>query len=119
MNPRELALAALRGDDLSVRQLVKSAARESFSWAEAPAPNFRRTEVRSRAVYASLVELLCARTGEAPPAWTRDVERAPAPVFLVRSVRTSPAMRRESLANTPETMKKRNVYAVREYLELA
>ena len=119
MNPRELALAALRCDDLSVRQQMKNAARESFSWSHAPAPDFRPKEVRSRAFYAAVVELLCSRRGEAPPAWTKSVTGSPSPVFLVKSAKTSPAMRRESVASTPEPLKKRNMFAVRDYLDLA
>jgi hypothetical protein len=119
MNPRELARAALRCDDLSVRQQVKNAARESFSWANAPAPLFRSTEVRSRAFYAAVVELFCSRSGETPPAWTGSVAGSPAPVFLVRGAKKSPALRRESMASTPEPLKKRNLYASRDYLDLA
>lgn len=117
MNPRELVLAALRGDDLAVRQLVKDAARGAFSWATAPAPDFPGE--RARAVYASLVELLAMRAGETPPAWTSSVGKAPAPIFLVRAARLSKAMRRESLASTPEALKKRNVFALRDYLDVA
>ena len=117
MNPRDLVLAALRGDDLTVRQLVKDAAREGFSWVDAPPPDFPWT--RARAVYASLVELFASRAGKEPPAWTRAVGSAPAPLFLVRAARKSKAMRRESLSSTPDALKKRNVFAVRDYLDVA
>jgi hypothetical protein len=116
MNPRELALAALRGDDLSVRQLVKDAARASFAWSEAPPPDF--PYARARAVYAGIVELLAAREGQAPPAWTRDVGAARAPVFLVRMAKTSKALRRALEQETPTPLKKRNVLATAQYLSL-
>ncbi len=87
-----------------------------FSWGTAPAPDFRG--LRARAVYASLVELLASRAHQTAPAWTSSVGRAPCPVFLVRQARTSKALKRESLANTPETLTKRNVFALRDYLDV-
>lgn len=116
MNPRELVLAALRGDDLSVRQVVKDAARASFSWADAPAPDFPYP--RARAVYAAIVELLATRGGQPPPLWTRDVGAAPAPVFLVRAAKRSPALRRTVERETPAPLMKRNVLATAQYLNL-
>jgi hypothetical protein len=116
MNPRELVFAALRGDDLSVRQYVKDAARAGFSWASAPPPDFRGP--RARAVYASVVELMSARARVPAPAWTADVACAPRPVFLVRWAKKSKALRRESMAHTPDALKKRNVFALPDYLEL-
>jgi hypothetical protein len=65
------------------------------------------------------LELLAMRAGETPPSWTSKVGRAPAPIFLVRAARGSEAMRRESLTGTPEALKKRNVFAVRDYLDVA
>ena len=116
MNPRDLVLAVLREDDLDARQLVKDAKRTRYSWAEAPAPDFHWP--RLRAVYASVVELLAVRAGQLAPAWTQQVAPAPAPVFLVRSAKTSRAMRRASLETTPESMRKRNVFALRDYLDV-
>lgn len=117
MNPRELVLAALRGDDLSVRQLVKDAARASFSWADAPAPDFPYP--RARAVYASIVELLTSRAGQLPPAWTRGVGPAPAPIFLVRAAKQSNALRRTVERESPPPLKQRNVLATAQYLSQA
>jgi hypothetical protein len=114
MNPRNLVLAALRGDDLSVRQYVKDAARAGFSWASAPPPDFGFP--RARAVYASLVELLASRANETAPAWTSSVGGAPRPLFLVRQAKKSKALKHESMANTPEALTKRNVFALRDYL---
>jgi hypothetical protein len=114
MKPRELLVAVLRHDDLTARQLVKDAAREGFAWSKAPPPDFPQR--RAKAVYASLVELFASRAGEQPPAWTSTVEAAPAPVFLVKAAKQSRAMRRYSLTVTPEVLKKRNVFALGDYL---
>jgi hypothetical protein len=118
MNPVALTVAALRGDDLSVRQHVKDAAREGFCWASAPDPGFPVKRARARAVYASMVELLAWRAGQDAPAWTSAVQGAPQPVFLVRSAKKSKALLRESLENTPAPLKKRNVFALPDYLDL-
>lgn len=101
-------------DDLALCQLVKDACRAGFSWSDAPPPDF--PHVRARAVYASLVELLAWRNGEKPPAWTRDVESAPNPVFLVRSAK-HPAFFRSTL-ETPAMLAERNVFALPDYLDL-
>ena len=116
MNPRDLVLAALHGDDLTARQFVKDAAREGFSWTTAPAPE--SLDAQECAVHASLVELMAARANQPAPAWTSGVGPSPSPVFLVRHAETSAAFRRDSLENTPEPLKKRNVFAVRDYLDV-
>ena len=115
LDPRELTLAALRDDDLDVSQLVKDAVRAGYRWADAPPPNFPQR--RLRAVYAALVELFALRDGFQPPAWTTEVEPAPAPVYLMPGTRRSPSQRRYSTLTTPVTMRRRNVYAVRDYLD--
>ena len=63
MNPRELVSAALRGDDLATRRVVKDAKRHAYSWSQAPAPDF--ADKTDRAVYRRIVELLAERNGEA------------------------------------------------------
>jgi len=113
MNPREFVSAVL-SDDVVARQLVKDAKREGYSWANAPAPDF--VGPKERAVYAGVVELLAGRAGEKPPAWTGRVGAAPEPVYLMGA--TSKVWRREYLATAPEALKKHNVYASREYLDV-
>ena len=116
MNPRDLVSAVLRGHDLSARQFVKDAARSSFSWANAPAPDF--SYPRARAVYASLVELFASREGQPAPEWTRDVPPAPKPVMLLREAKKSKAMRRMVEHDSPAPLKKRNVFATGQYLDV-
>lgn len=116
MNPRDLLVAVLRGHDLAARQFVKDAARSSFSWANAPAPDFRYP--RARAVYAGLVELLASREGQAAPEWTRDVPPAPKPVLLLREAKKSKALRRMVERDSPAPLKMRNVFAPSQYLDV-
>jgi hypothetical protein len=116
MNPRELVVAAVRFHDLTARQVMKDAAREDFSWSDAPAPDFPYE--RLRAVYAGLVELFAERQGRPPPAWTKDVGPAPKVLFLVRQAKHSKALRRMSEAETPAPLKSRNVRALADYLSV-
>jgi hypothetical protein len=116
MNPRELVFAALRDDDLRLRQIVKDAKRDGYLWANAPAPDFRGPRVR--AVYAGLVELFAARQGHAPPAWTAGVGAAPKPVVLVHAAKKSKAMRRLVERDSPAPLKSRNVLATGQYLDV-
>ena len=116
MNPRELVVAVLRRDDLWARQLVKDALREGFCWADAPPPDFRGA--RARAVYAGLVELFAARNGQKPPEWTARVGAAPAAVYLVPGARKSKRTQRMVERDSPAPLKKRNVLATAQYLEV-
>ncbi len=120
MVPRDLVLAVLRHDGLSARQFVKDAKRAKFSWADAPAPDF--TGPRARAVYAGLVELFAARQGREPPEWTASVGAAPAAVYLAKgargSARESKVLRRWLEEDSPAPLKKRNVFAYGQYLDV-
>jgi len=116
MVPRELVLAVLRHDDLSASQFVKDAKRAGFSWADAPAPDFAGP--RARAVYAGLVELFAARQGRKPPEWTAAVGAAPAPVYLASGARSSRAMRRVLEEDSPAPLKRRNVFAFGQCLDV-
>jgi hypothetical protein len=113
MNPREFVRAVLR-DDLTARQVVKDARRAGYAWSKATAPDFRWP--RCRAVYAAVVELLALRAGENPPAWTKTVGAAPAPVFLMG--KDSKTFRRFWQECAPEPLRKRNVFASPEYLDV-
>ncbi len=116
MNPRELTAAAIRGDDLAVRQIVKDARRVGFSWSKAPPPDF--SYPRARAVYAGIVEHLAIVTGCAAPEWTHDVGAAPGPVYFDPAAKRSPAMRRWLSEESPAPLKERNVFALSQYLNV-
>lgn len=67
-------------------------------------------------VAASLVELLADRSHQAVPEWVQTVGRADRPYFLVRSALRMPRLRRECELNSPEPLRKRNLYAPANYL---
>lgn len=116
MNPRELVNAVL-SDDVAARQVVKDAKRDAYRWSSAPAPDFQGAEgAKERAVYAGVVELLAERAGQESPAWAKLVGGAPAPVYLMGA--KSAVRRREYLVTAPEALKKHNVYASPDYLDV-
>jgi len=57
------------------------------------------------------------RDGFQPPGWTQSVAPAPAPVYLMPGSRSSARARRYSELTTPATMRRRNVFAVRDYFD--
>jgi len=115
MSPRDLGTSALRGDDLVTRQIVKNAKRDGFSWGQAPEPDPSCSH-SERAVYAALVELLCERSGMPGPLWLGDIEPSPEPVYLMG--KTSKFVRRACEERAPEVLRRRNVYALPEYLDV-
>jgi hypothetical protein len=111
MNPRDLVLAALNGEDLRVRQWVKRAARLKLDYSLLPAPEGLTPD--QLAVAAGMVELLAQRSGQSSPAWTRDAGCASHAVYLVPSA----ARVRRWAEQTPAPLKSRNVFATPDYLD--
>ncbi|MFW5740410.1 MAG: hypothetical protein ACOC1F_08585 [Myxococcota bacterium] len=115
MNPRDLVQAVMRGDDLAARQWVKDAKRAGMDFSEVEDPGLAGDE---RVVAAALFELLAERQGKRPASWTTTAGSATKPVFLLKDAETSPAMRRLSERGTPPSMRARNVFALRDYLNV-
>jgi hypothetical protein len=72
MNLRDLALAAMRGDDVMARQWVKDALRTGLNFSALTRPDDLDPE--TLAVAASLAELLAQRRGQAARAALCGVE---------------------------------------------
>jgi hypothetical protein len=117
MNLGDLALAALQGNDLAARQWVKNAVRKGIDFSELPQPE--GLDQNALAVAASLAELLAGRQGRPAPGWTSTVSPAAAPLFLLPQARHSAALRRWCEQDSPEPLRARNVFAVRDYLSVA
>lgn len=103
------------GDDLAARQWVKDAKRSGMDFSEVQDLGLTGDE---RVVAAALFELLAVRQGKQPAAWTATAGIASKPVFLLKDAETSPAMRRLSERGTPASMRARNVFALRDYLDV-
>ncbi|HEX7838822.1 MAG TPA: hypothetical protein VF469_15200 [Kofleriaceae bacterium] len=71
-----------------------------------------------RTVTAAIAELIAARTAQQAPAWANQIGRLPTPVYLVEAATKSPKMRARVEQESPEPLRKRNVFAPPGYLEI-
>jgi hypothetical protein len=78
---KELAEAAISGDNFALRSLYQDFAHESRRLSEYPRPQTNDKQVLAAA--ASLIELLAERSKQSPPAWTTEIGALPKPIYLV------------------------------------
>lgn len=109
----DIARAALAYEALTVRDLIQTFLRDLPDWAAIPRPT--SVDENTLVVAAALLELLALRSGAEPAAWTRETGPAPAPIHLVRAAATMPRTRARVEAESPEPLRKRNVFAPAEY----
>jgi len=113
----DIALAALAYEALAVRDLIQDLLRGSLDWAAIPRPV--GMDENTLVVAAALLELLAFRHGAEPAAWVRETGPAREPIHLVRATTTMPRTRARVEAESPEPLRKRNVFAPAEYATLA
>lgn len=111
----DIAKAALAHEALEVRSLVQDLLRAAPDWAAMPRP--RSVDEAVMAVSAAFVELFAERSGAQPAAWTRDVGPVPAPIYLLEAARTMPRTRALIEAESPEPLRKRNIFAPKDYAQ--
>jgi len=109
----DIARAALAYNALMVRALLQDLLRASPDWASIPKP--AAVDENTLVVAAALLELLALRAGAEPAAWTRETGPAKEPIHLVRAALTMPRTRARVEAESPEPLRKRNVFAPAEY----
>jgi hypothetical protein len=109
----DIARAALAYEALTVRELIQDLLRDPPDWASIPRP--AAVDEKTLVVAAALLELLALRSGAEPAAWTRDTGPAREPIHLVRAAATMPRTRAHVEAESPEPLRKRNVFAPTEY----
>ncbi len=118
MDPIEqLAEAALQRDSLRLRSLVQDITRAKINWTTLPRPETKDT--RLLAIAASLAELLAMRQNQTPPAWTKEIGALNEPFYLLRSAETMKRLRVLCETQSPEPMRKRQLYAPPNFLEFA
>ena len=118
MEPIEqLARAALDRDHLLLRSLVQDFTRAKVKWSDLPRP--QTSDPRLLGLAAALAELLAARQKQTPPAWAKDVGPLKAPFFLLRSAEKMKRLRVLCETQSPEPMRKRQLYAPPHFLEFA
>lgn len=117
MTPLEqIAAQILANNPLEVRSLTQDYLRRGAPLRLEHAPT--SGDPRICAVTAALAELLAARTAQQAPAWTNHVGKLPTPIYLVEAVTKSPRMRARIEQESPEPLRKRNVFAPSGYLEM-
>jgi hypothetical protein len=62
--------------------------------------------------------LIAARTAQQAPAWAEQIGRLSGPIYLVEAAARSPRMRARIQQESPEPLRKRNVFAPPGYLEM-
>ena len=116
MELRDLVNAVLAGDLLAARQWITDARRERVNWESVPCPpEFNDREMR---VAAGLVELLADRAGQNPPGWTHAVG-AGDPLVLDPGLEEMPRSFAKAKTAGPEPLRKRNLFAPPDFLDVA
>lgn len=109
----DIARAALAYDALTVRDLIQQLLRSHPDWSAIPRPV--AVDEKTLVVAAALLDLLALRSSAEPAAWTREAGPAREPIHLVRAAITMPRTRARIEAESPEPLRKRNVFAPAEY----
>jgi hypothetical protein len=109
----DIARAALDYDALAVRDLIQELLRNQPDWSSLPRPV--TVDENTLIVAAALLELLALRSGAEPAVWTREIGPAREPIHLVRTAATMPRTRARVEAESPEPLRKRNVFAPADY----
>ena len=117
MDLRDLVDAIVAGDLLTARQWVADARRERMKWERLECPSDFGS--REMAIAAGLVELLAGRAGEKPPVWTRGVGAEREPVVLDPGLEQMPRSLAQAKAFGPEPLRKRNLFAPPDFLDVA
>jgi hypothetical protein len=113
---QRIAQAILAKNELLAADLTQDFFREASRTPIRAIPRPPLEDERQLALCASLLELFAERLGQQPPSWTAEVAPLPAPLFLVewpRMKRLRDMCERES----PEPLRKRNLFAPSTYLE--
>ena len=113
----QLAEAALQRDSLRLRSLVQDMTRAHINWSSIPRPSTK--DARLLVIAASLAELLATRQNQTPPSWTKEIGALSEPFYLLRSAETMKRLRVLCETQSPEPMRKRQLYAPPNFLEFA
>jgi len=71
---------------------------------------------RTLAVAASLIELFALRSDQQPPEWTKEIGAMTRPFFIQGDMMTSGWLKEMYLTESPEPLRKRNIFASANYL---
>ncbi|MEA2240249.1 MAG: hypothetical protein QOC81_4973 [Thermoanaerobaculia bacterium] len=112
----DLVRAILSGDLLTARQWVADSQRARVQWEQFAQP--AGLDEREMTVAAGLAELLAERAGTPPPPWTTSVGSQKEPLVLDPGLERMPRTFEQAKRNGPEPLRKRNLIASPDFLEI-
>jgi hypothetical protein len=113
----DLVRAIVDGDLLTARQWVADARREGIVWEHVERP--LTLTGRELTVAAAIAELLAARAGATPPSWTQTVGAEAEPFVLDPGLEKMPRSFAHAKATGAEPLRKRNLIAMADFLDVA
>ena len=117
MTPLEqIAAQILAKNPLEVRSLMQDYLRRGTPLRLEHAPT--SCDLHVCVIAAAIAELIAARTAQQAPAWVNQIGKLPTPVYLVEAASKSAKMRARIEQESPEPLRKRNVFAPPGYLEM-
>lgn len=116
MELTELVQAVMSGNLLVARQWVADAQRAGVRWDECERPS--GLDERAMAIAAALAELFAARAGTSAPSWTSTVAGESGPVYLDPGIETMPRTLKFATEHAPEPLRKRNLFAMPDFLDV-
>ena len=117
MDIRDLVQSILEGDLLAAREWVADARRSHVTWSEIQRPE--GLDERELSVAAAVVELLAARSDEPAPAWTTNVGALREQIVLDPGLQDMPRSFARAKLEGPEPLRKRNLVALPDFLDVA
>lgn len=117
MDVRELVRALLAGDLLAARQVAADVRHTPVEWESLAQPD--GLNAREMTVAAGIVELLATRASATPPSWTKGVGPSPEVVVLDPGLEQMPRSFAQAKAAGPEPLRKRNLIALPDFLDVA
>jgi hypothetical protein len=116
MDLTDLVRAILCGDLLSARQWVADSQRARVPWEQFEKP--AGLDERELTVAAGLAELLAGRAGTPPPSWAVSVGPREEALILDPGLEQMPRTFEQAKRNGPEPLRKRNLIASPDFLEI-
>ena len=117
MDLAELVRAILTGDLLAARQWVADAYRADVQWERLERP--LGLNDREMSVAAGIVELLAFHTGAKSPSWTQAVGALREPMVLDPGLEEMPRSFAHAKSHAPEPLRRRNLLALPDFLDVA
>jgi hypothetical protein len=116
MELRDLVRAIVQGDLLTARQWVADAYRMRLRWEHCQCPH--DMDDQELAIAAGLAELLAHRIGARPPSWTVTVGPHKEPLLLDPGIEKMPRSLARARSHAPESLRKRNLFALPDFLDV-